>query len=165
MSNDASILPISASCSTAEICRLRSVGGRANIFGSRLNVPQLQSEAGAVGALHGAVAAGGLSTTLTSSQGLLLMIPNTYKIAGELMPCVIHVAARALASEALSILGDHQDVMAARVCGWGMLSSQSAQDCFDMALVAHQATLKARVPVLHFQDGSRTSHEINAVRP
>jgi len=163
MSDDAFIFPITPSSPMAEICELWSVGGRTNIFGSRLNVQQLQSEAGAAGALHGAVAAGGLGTTFTSSQGLLLMIPNMYKIAGELMPCVIHVAARALAGEALSIFGDHQDVMAARVCGWGMLSSQSVQDCFDMALVAHIATLKARVPIMHFQDGFRTSHEINTI--
>jgi len=163
LSDDAFIFPITPSSPMAELCELWSVSGRKNIFGSALNVQQLQSEAGAAGSLHGSVASGGLGTTFTSSQGLLLMIPNMYKIAGELMPCAIHVAARAIAGEALSIFGDHQDVMAARVCGWGMLSSQSVQDCFDLALVAHLATLKARVPIMHFQDGFRTSHEINTI--
>eukprot|EP00931_Biecheleriopsis_adriatica_P028683 TRINITY_DN1709_c0_g1_i4.p1 TRINITY_DN1709_c0_g1~~TRINITY_DN1709_c0_g1_i4.p1 ORF type:complete len:1910 (-),score=435.02 TRINITY_DN1709_c0_g1_i4:68-5407(-) len=163
MSDDAFIFPITPSSPMAEICEAWSVAGVKNVFGSRLNVQQLQSEAGAAGSLHGSVAAGGLGTTFTSSQGLLLMIPNMYKIAGELMPCVIHVAARALAGEALSIFGDHQDVMAARACGWGMLSSQTVQDCQDVALVAHLATLRARVPILHFQDGFRTSHEINTI--
>lgn len=163
MSDDAFIFPITPSSPMAEICEAWSVAGVKNIFSSRLNVQQLQSEAGAAGSLHGSVAAGGLGTTFTSSQGLLLMIPNMYKIAGELMPCVIHVAARAIAGEALSIFGDHQDVMAARACGWAMLSSQSVQDCQDMALVSHLATLKARVPIMHFQDGFRTSHEINTI--
>eukprot|EP00440_Ansanella_granifera_P049780 gb/GFBE01053950.1/.p1 GENE.gb/GFBE01053950.1/~~gb/GFBE01053950.1/.p1 ORF type:complete len:1885 (+),score=518.72 gb/GFBE01053950.1/:1-5655(+) len=163
MSDDAFIFPITPSSPMAEICEAWSVAGVKNVFGSRLNVQQLQSEAGAAGSLHGSVAAGGLGTTFTSSQGLLLMIPNMYKIAGELMPCVIHVAARAIAGEALSIFGDHQDVMAARACGWGMLSSQSVQDCQDVALVSHLATLKSRVPIMHFQDGFRTSHEINTI--
>jgi homodimeric pyruvate:ferredoxin (flavodoxin) oxidoreductase len=163
MSEDAFIFPITPSSPMAEICEAWSVAGVKNIWGGRLNVQQLQSEAGAAGALHGSVAAGGLGTTFTSSQGLLLMIPNMYKIAGELMPCVIHVAARALAGEALSIFGDHQDVMAARATGWGMLSSQCVQDCQDLALVSHIATLKSRVPIVHFQDGFRTSHEINTI--
>jgi homodimeric pyruvate:ferredoxin (flavodoxin) oxidoreductase len=163
LSENAFIFPITPSSPMAEICEMWSVKGVKDVFGGTLNVQQLQSEAGAAGALHGAVAAGGLGTTFTSSQGLLLMIPNMYKIAGELLPCVMHVAARAVAGEALSIFGDHQDVMAARACGWGMLSSQTVQDCHDMALVAHIATLKARVPIVHFQDGFRTSHEINTV--
>lgn len=163
LSDDAFIFPITPSSPMAEICEAWSVAGVKNVFGSRLNVQQLQSEAGAAGSLHGSVAAGGLGTTFTSSQGLLLMIPNMYKIAGELMPCVIHVAARALAGEALSIFGDHQDVMAARATGWGMLSCQHVQDCQDVALVAHLVTLKSRVPIMSFQDGFRTSHEINTI--
>jgi len=163
MSDDAFIFPITPSSPMAEIAEAWSVAGIKNVFGSPLNVQQLQSEAGAAGSMHGSVAAGGLGTTFTSSQGLLLMIPNMYKIAGELLPCVMHVAARALAGEALSIFGDHQDVMAARATGWGMLSSQCVQDCQDMAIVAHLATLKARVPIVHFQDGFRTSHEINTI--
>jgi homodimeric pyruvate:ferredoxin (flavodoxin) oxidoreductase len=163
MCDDAFIFPITPSSPMAEIAEAWSVAGIKNVFSSRLNVQQLQSEAGAAGSMHGSVAAGGIGTTFTSSQGLLLMIPNMYKIAGELLPCVMHVAARALAGEALSIFGDHQDVMAARATGWGMLSSQHVQDCQDMALVAHLATLKARVPIVHFQDGFRTSHEINTI--
>lgn len=124
----------------------------------------MESEAGVAGALHGALAAGALVTTFTCSQGLLLMIPNMYKIAGELIPCVLHVTARALAGHALSIFGDHQDVMAVRQTGWAMLASHSVQEAQDMALVAHLTTFKARVPFLHFFDGFRTSHEINKVR-
>jgi pyruvate/2-oxoacid:ferredoxin oxidoreductase alpha subunit len=164
MCDDAFIFPITPSSPMAEIAEAWSVAGIKNVFGSRLNVQQLQSEAGAAGAMHGSVAAGGIGTTFTSSQGLLLMIPNMYKIAGELLPCVMHVAARAIAGEALSIFGDHQDVMAARSTGWAMLSSQHVQDCQDMALVAHLATLKGRVPIVHFQDGFRTSHEINTIQ-
>mmetsp|Transcript_97806 Transcript_97806/g.276848 ORF Transcript_97806/g.276848 Transcript_97806/m.276848 type:complete len:1894 (+) Transcript_97806:108-5789(+) len=164
MSENAFIFPITPSSPMAEICEMWSVKGVKNVFGSSLNVQQLQSEAGAAGSLHGSAAVGGLPTTFTSSQGLLLMIPNMYKIAGELLPCVMHVAARSLASSALSIFGDHQDVMAARATGWGMLSSQCVQDCHDLALVAHLATLRARVPIVHFQDGFRTSHEINTIQ-
>ena len=123
----------------------------------------MESEAGVAGALHGALAAGAMATTFTCSQGLLLMIPNMYKIAGELIPCVLHVTARAIAGHALSIFGDHQDVMAVRQTGWAMLASHSVQEAQDMALVAHLATYKARVPFVHFFDGFRTSHEINKV--
>src|SRR5690554_3069688 len=123
----------------------------------------MQSEAGAAGAVHGALLTGALATTFTASQGLLLMIPNMYKIAGELLPAVIHVAARTVATHALSIFGDHSDVMAARQTGWAMLASNSAQEAHDMAAIAHAATLRARVPFLHFFDGFRTSHEITPV--
>ena len=120
----------------------------------------MQSEAGAAGAIHGALQAGSLTTTFTASQGLLLMIPNMYKIAGELTSTVFHVAARSLAAQALSIFGDHSDVMAARATGWAMLASNSVQEAQDFALIAQAATLKARVPFLHFFDGFRTSHEV-----
>jgi pyruvate-ferredoxin/flavodoxin oxidoreductase len=126
-------------------------------------VTEMESEAGVAGALHGALAAGSLATTFTSSQGLLLMIPNMYKISGELMPCVLHVAARALAQHALSIFGDHQDAMAVRQTGWSMISSCSVQEAQDLALVSHLATLAGSVPIVHFFDGFRTSHEINKV--
>jgi pyruvate-ferredoxin/flavodoxin oxidoreductase len=128
-------------------------------------VVELQSEAGAAGVLHGAVLKGALATTFTASQGLLLMIPNMFKIAGELAPTVIHVAARTIATHALSIFGDHSDVMAARPSGWAMLASSSVQEAHDMAAVAHAATLASRVPFLHFFDGFRTSHEVAKIRP
>ena len=126
-------------------------------------VVEMQSEAGAAGTLHGALQAGALATTFTASQGLLLMLPNMFKIAGELTPAVIHVAARAVATHALSIFGDHSDVMAARSTGFAMLASSSVQEAHDFALVAHAATLRSRVPFLHFFDGFRTSHEINTI--
>src|ERR1019366_182691 len=122
-----------------------------------------QSEAGAAGAVHGARQKGALATTFTASQGLLLMIPNMFKIAGELTPAVIHVAARTVATHALSIYGDHSDVMHARTTGWAMLAASSVQETHDFALVAHAATLRARVPFLHFFDGFRTSHEIDKI--
>ncbi len=137
--------------------------GRANIWGTVPRVAELQSEAGAAGALHGAIQAGALATTFTASQGLLLMIPNMYKIAGELTPAVIHVAARTIATHALSIFGDHSDVMAARSTGFALLASNSVQEAQDMALVAHAATLESRIPFLHFFDGFRTSHEISKI--
>ena len=124
---------------------------------------EMQSEAGAAGAVHGSLAAGALTTTFTASQGLLLMIPNMYKISGELLPCVFHVSARALAAHALSIFGDHADVMACRQTGFAMLASNSVQEAMDMALVAHLSTLKANVPFLHFFDGFRTSHEVQKI--
>jgi pyruvate-ferredoxin/flavodoxin oxidoreductase len=139
--------------------------GRCNIFGTVPTVVEMQSEGGAAGTLHGALQAGALSTTFTASQGLLLMIPNMFKIAGELTPAVIHVAARAIATQALSIFGDHSDVMAARVTGFAMLCSCSVQEASDFALVAHAATLEARIPFLHFFDGFRTSHEVNKIFP
>ena len=128
-----------------------SAQGRTNLWGSVPNVVQMQSEAGAAGAVHGALQAGSLCTTFTASQGLLLMIPEMYKIAGELLPFVMHVTARSLAAQALSIFGDHSDVMAVRSTGFAMLSSSSVQEAQDMALVAHAATLMSRVPFLHFQ--------------
>merc|ERR1719326_1920609 len=163
MSDDAFIFPITPSSPMAELAEAWSSQGLLNCFGQPLNVKQLQAEGGAAGAVHGSVAMGGLSTTFTASQGLLLMIPNMYKIAGELSPCVFHVAARAIASEALSIFGDHQDVMAVRQTGWAMLSAHTVQQCHDLPLVAHLATLKARVPFVSFFDGFRTSHEMNMV--
>ncbi len=139
--------------------------GRRNIFGTVPTVVEMQSEGGAAGTLHGALQAGALGTTFTASQGLLLMIPNLYKIAGELTPTVIHVAARTIATHALSIFGDHSDVMAARATGFAMLCSCSVQEASDFALIAHSATLEARIPFLHFFDGFRTSHEVNKIFP
>ena len=134
--------------------------GEKNIWGTVPKVIEMQSEGGAAGALHGALQAGALGTTFTASQGLLLMIPNMYKIAGELTPTVIHVAARAIAAQALSIFGDHQDAMATRQTGFALLSSNSVQEAMDLALIAHAATLESRIPFLHFFDGFRTSHEV-----
>jgi pyruvate-ferredoxin/flavodoxin oxidoreductase len=139
--------------------------GRRNVFGTVPTVVEMQSEGGAAGTLHGALQAGALGTTFTASQGLLLMIPNLYKIAGELTPTVIHVAARTIATHALSIFGDHSDVMAARATGFAMLCSCSVQEASDFAMIAHAATLEARIPFLHFFDGFRTSHEVNKIFP
>src|ERR1043165_6414953 len=139
--------------------------GKANLWGLVPRVMEMQSEGGAAGALHGALTTGALATTFTASQGLLLMIPNLYKIAGELTPAVIHVAARALATQALSIFGDHGDVMAVRATGVAMLASGSVQEAMDLALVAHAATLASRVPFLHFFDGFRPSCEVAKVEP
>ena len=127
------------------------------------HVIEMQSEGGAAGAVHGALQTGALTTTFTASQGLLLMIPNMYKIAGELTSTVFHIAARSIAAQALSIYGDHQDVMAARQTGWAMLSSGSVQEAHDLAAISHAATLKARIPFLHFFDGFRTSHEVTKI--
>ena len=157
------IYPITPSSPMGELSDAWSCAGRPNVWGSVPTVVEMQSEAGAAGALHGAVTTGSLGTTFTSSQGLLLMIPNMYKIAGELTPAVIHVAARALATHALSIFGDHSDVMATRQTGWGMLASCSVQEAHDLACVAHAATLESRVPFVHFFDGFRTSHEIQKI--
>ena len=137
--------------------------GRENIWGAVPTVIEMQSEGGAAGTLHGALQAGALGTTFTASQGLLLMIPNMYKIAGELTPTVIHVAARALATHALSIFGDHSDVMAARATGFALLCSNSVQEAGDFALIAQAAALESRIPFLHFFDGFRTSHEVNKI--
>jgi pyruvate-ferredoxin/flavodoxin oxidoreductase len=137
--------------------------GKKNLFGKEVLVAEMQSEGGAAGALHGALSAGAFCSTFTASQGLLLMIPNMYKIAGELMPCVFHVSSRSLASHALSIFGDHQDVMATRATGFAILSSNSVQEVMDLALVAHLATIRGSIPFLHFFDGFRTSHEIQKV--
>ena len=157
------IYPITPSSPMGEVADEYSARGKTNIWGTIPQVVELQSEGGAAGAVHGALTTGALSSTFTASQGLLLMIPNMYKIAGELTSTVFHVAARALATSALSIFGDHQDVMACRQTGWAMLSSNSVQEVMDMALIAHTATLEARVPFLHFFDGFRTSHEIQKI--
>jgi pyruvate-ferredoxin/flavodoxin oxidoreductase len=137
---------------------------RCNLWGAVPAVVEMQSEAGAAGALHGALQAGALATSFTASQGLLLMIPNMFRIAGELLPCVLHVAARAVATHALSIFGDQSDVMAVRSTGWALLASNSVQEAHDLALVAHAATLAARLPFVHFFDGFRTSHEVAKIR-
>jgi pyruvate-ferredoxin/flavodoxin oxidoreductase len=158
-----SIYPITPASPMAEHCDDWAAAGRPNLWGKVPDVVEMQSEAGAAGALHGALQKGALATTFTASQGLLLMIPNMFKIAGELTPAVIHVAARTVATHALSIFGDHSDVMHARTTGWAMLAAGSVQEAHDFALVAHAATLRARVPFLHFFDGFRTSHEINKI--
>src|SRR6202050_1567878 len=157
------IYPITPSSPMGESSDAWSSVGQKNIWGSVPKVVEMQSEAGAAGALHGALQAGALGTTFTSSQGLMLMYPNMYKIAGELTPTVIHVAARAIAASALSIFGDHQDAMAARPTGFALLSSNSVQEAMDLALIAHAATLESRIPFLHFFDGFRTSHEVNKI--
>ena len=134
-----------------------------NIFGDTVKVTEMQSEAGAAGAVHGSLAAGALTTTYTASQGLLLMIPNMFKIAGELLPCVIHVSARNVASHALNIFGEHSDVYACRQTGFAMMAESNQQEIMDLGAVAHLATIKGRVPVLNFFDGFRTSHEIQKI--
>ena len=159
----AAIYPITPSSTMAELVDEWSAAGQKNMFGERVKVVEMQSEAGAAGALHGSLQAGALTTTFTASQGLLLMIPNMYKIAGELLPAVFHVSARALASHALSIFGDHQDVMATRQTGFAMLATGSVQEVMDLAGVAHLVAIKSRVPFVHFFDGFRTSHEIQKV--
>ncbi|MDE6474178.1 MAG: pyruvate:ferredoxin (flavodoxin) oxidoreductase [Clostridia bacterium] len=163
MSEVAAIYPITPSSPMAENCDEWATAGRKNIFGQVLKLAEMQSEAGAAGAVHGSLMAGALTTTFTASQGLLLMIPNMYKIAGELTPCVFHVSARALAYHALNIFGDHSDVMACRQTGFAMLCSNSVQEVMDLALVSHLATLKAKVPFIHFFDGFRTSHEVSKI--
>jgi pyruvate-ferredoxin/flavodoxin oxidoreductase len=159
----AAIYPITPSSTMAEYVDEWAANGRKNIFGETVQVQEMQSEAGAAGAMHGALQAGTLANTFTASQGLLLMVPNMYKVAGELLPGVYHVSARALASHALSIFGDHQDVMAVRQTGCAMLATGSVQEVMDLAAVAHLATIKTRVPFVHFFDGFRTSHEIQKV--
>ena len=159
----AAIYPITPSSTMAEYVDEWAASGRKNIFGETVKVVEMQSEAGAAGAVHGSLQGGALTTTFTASQGLLLMIPNMYKIAGELLPCVFHVSARALAAPALSIFGDHQDVMAARQTGFAMLASGSVQEVMDLAGIAHLIAIKSRVPFMHFFDGFRTSHEIQKI--
>ncbi|MGN0499243.1 MAG: pyruvate:ferredoxin (flavodoxin) oxidoreductase [Acutalibacteraceae bacterium] len=159
----AAIYPITPSSVMADESDKYAAAGRKNIFGREVQITEMQSEAGAAGAVHGSLAAGALTTTYTASQGLLLMIPNMYKIAGELLPGVIHVSARALASHALSIFGDHSDIYACRQTGYAMLCSNSPQEVMDLAAVAHLAAIKGRVPFLHFFDGFRTSHEIQKI--
>ncbi len=159
----AAIYPITPSSNMAQNVDEWAAAGKKNLFGQTVLVSELQSEAGAAGAVHGSLQAGALTTTFTASQGLLLMIPNMYKIAGELLPCVFHVSARALAAQALSIFGDHQDVMAVRQTGFAMLASGSVQEVMDLGGIAHLATIKSRVPFLHFFDGFRTSHEVQKI--
>ena len=157
------IYPITPSSAMGEWADQWSSENKKNIWGTTPLVVEMQSEAGAAGAVHGALQTGSLTTTFTASQGLMLMLPNMYKIAGELTSTVFHVSARSLAAQALSIFGDHQDVMAARATGWAMLCSNSVQEVMDFALIAHAATLKARVPILHFFDGFRTSHQVDKI--
>ena len=159
----AAIYPITPSSTMAEYVDEWAAQGQKNMFGETVKVVEMQSEAGAAGAVHGSLQSGALTSTFTASQGLLLMIPNMYKIAGELLPGVFHVSARALAAQSLSIFGDHQDVMATRQTGFAMLATSSVQEVMDLAGVAHIVALKARVPFLHFFDGFRTSHEIQKV--
>jgi pyruvate-ferredoxin/flavodoxin oxidoreductase len=162
-SDVAAIYPITPSSPMAEVCDEWAANGRKNLFGQTVKIAEMQSEAGAAGAVHGSLAAGAFTSTFTASQGLLLMIPNMYKIAGELIPSVFHVSARALAAHALSIFGDHADINACRQTGFALLASNSVQEVMDLALVAHLATIESRVPFLHFFDGFRTSHEVQKI--
>ena len=157
------IYPITPSSPMGEYADAWSAVGVKNLWGTIPEVIEMQSEGGAAGAIHGALQTGSLATTFTASQGLLLMIPNMYKIAGELTPFVMHVAARSLAAQGLSIFGDHSDVMSVRATGFAFLSSNSVQEAMDMALIAQAATLESRIPILHFFDGFRTSHEVAKV--
>jgi pyruvate-ferredoxin/flavodoxin oxidoreductase len=158
------IYPITPSSTMGELADQWAAEGKTNIWGTVPHVVEMQSEGGAAGAVHGALQTGALTTTFTASQGLLLMIPNMFKIAGELTPAVFHVAARAIATQALSIFGDHSDVMAARMTGWAMLCSSSVQEAHDLALIAQNATLASRLPFVHFFDGFRTSHEVSRIQ-
>ena len=164
LSEVCAIYPITPSSTMAEMVEQWSSEGKLNIFGDSVLVKEMQSEAGVSGAIHGALSLGAVATTFTSSQGLLLMIPNMYKIAGECLPCVIHVSARAIATHSLSIFGDHSDVMAVRSTGFNILSSSSVQECYDMALACHILTLKTSIPIIHFFDGFRTSHEVQKIQ-
>jgi pyruvate-ferredoxin/flavodoxin oxidoreductase len=159
----AAIYPITPSSTMAELADAWAANGLKNIFGQVVDVIEMQSEAGAAGAVHGSLAAGALTTTFTASQGLLLMIPNMYKIAGELLPGVFHVSARAIAGHALSIFGDHSDVMAVRQTGFALLASGSVQEIMDLGSIAHLSAIKSRVPFLHFFDGFRTSSEVQKI--
>ena len=159
----AAIYPITPSSVMAEVTDQWAAKNQNNLFGQPVKVAEMQSEAGAAGTVHGSLSAGALTTTYTASQGLLLMIPNMYKIAGELLPCVIHVSARCVASHALKIFGDHSDVYACRQTGFAMLCASNVQEVMDLGAVAHLSTIKGRVPVLHFFDGFRTSHEIQKI--
>ena len=162
-SDVAAIYPITPSSPMAEVADEWGAQGRKNLFGQKVRIAEMQSEGGAAGAVHGSLAAGALTTTFTASQGLLLMIPNMYKISGEMLPGVFHVTARALAAHSLSIFGDHSDVMGARQTGFAMLASASVQEVMDLALVAHLSAIKASLPFVHFFDGFRTSHEIQKI--
>src|SRR5215470_10505808 len=164
LSEAIAIFPITPSSPMAEVCDEWASRGKTNLWGVIPEIAEMQSEGGAAGAVHGALQAGALSTTFTASQGLLLMIPNMYKIAGELSPFVMHVTARTLATHALSIFGDHSDVMACRQTGFAMLCANSVQEAHDFAAVAHAATLESRIPFLHYFDGFRTSHEVSKIK-
>src|SRR5215469_1798693 len=157
------IYPITPSSAMGEWADQWASEGLANVWGTVPHVIEMQSEGGAAGAVHGALQTGALATTFTASQGLLLMIPNMNKIAGELTPAAFHVSARTLATHALSIFGDHSDVMFCRTTGWALLCSNSVQEAMDLALIAHAASLETRIPFLHFFDGFRTSHEVNKI--
>src|SRR5437667_733128 len=163
LSDVIAIYPITPSSPMGEWADQWAAEGKPNLWGTVPRVIEMQSEGGAAGAIHGALQTGALATTFTASQGLLLMIPNMYKIAGELTPTVFHVAARSLAAQGLSIFGDHADVMATRATGFALLASNSVQEAQDLALIAHAATLEARIPFLHFFDGFRTSNEIDKI--
>ena len=159
----AAIYPITPSSVMAEHIDEWAAAGRKNLFGQTVKVAEMQSEGGAAGAVHGSLMSGALTTTFTASQGLLLMIPNMYKIAAENLPCVMHVSARALATHALSIFGDHSDVMACRGTGFAMLASSNPQEVMDLAAVAHLSAIEGSASFLHFFDGFRTSHEIQKI--
>ncbi|HBY71660.1 MAG TPA: pyruvate:ferredoxin (flavodoxin) oxidoreductase, partial [Lachnospiraceae bacterium] len=159
----AAIYPITPSSVMAEVTDKWAASGKKNIFGQEVKVVEMQSEAGAAGTVHGSLAAGALTTTFTASQGLLLMIPNLYKFAGELLPGVLNVSARAVASHALSIFGDHSDIYACRQTGCAMLCSTNPQEVMDLTPAAHLAAIKGRVPFINFFDGFRTSHEIQKI--
>ncbi|HEX7577191.1 MAG TPA: pyruvate:ferredoxin (flavodoxin) oxidoreductase, partial [Verrucomicrobiae bacterium] len=157
------IYPITPSSPIAEWCDQWASEGKKNLWGTIPGIVEMQSEGGAVGAVHGMLQTGSMSTTFTASQGLLLMIPNMFKIAGELLPTVFHVTARTVATHALSIFGDHSDVMACRSTGWGMIAANSVQETMDFALISQAATLRSRLPFIHFFDGFRTSHEVSKI--
>ena len=163
LSDVAALYPITPSSSMGEVADEWAAQGRKNIFGQQVLIRELQSEAGAAGAVHGSLAAGALTSTFTASQGLLLMVPNLYKIAGELLPGVFHVSARAIATHALSIFGDHSDVMACRQIGTALLANASVQEVLDLGLVAHLSAIDGSLPFINFFDGFRTSHEIQKV--
>src|SRR6478736_6565300 len=157
------IYPITPSSTMAEAADAWAADSRHNLWGTVPAVVEKQSEGGAAGAVHGALLAGGLATTFTASQGLLLMIPNMFKIAGELLPAVFHVSARTVATHALSIFGDHSDIMTCRSTGWGMLGAASVQETMDFALISQIASWRSRLPFIHFFDGFRTSHEVSKI--
>ena len=157
------IYPITPSSPIAEICDAKTAAGQVNIWGSVPKVSEMQSEGGVAGAVHGSLTTGALATTISASQGLLLIIPNMYKIAGELTPTVFHITARSLACQGLSIFGDHSDVMVARATGFAMLCSKNVQESMDFALISQTATLESRIPFMHFFDGFRTSHEVQKI--
>ena len=159
----AAIYPITPSSLMGELADSWAAQGRKNLFGQKLDVMEMQSEAGAAGAVHGSLSAGALTTTFTASQGLMLMLPNMHKIAGEMLPTVFHVSARSLACQSLSIFGDHSDVMSARNTGFALVAAGSVQETMDLAVVAHLASLKSKVPFLSFFDGFRTSNEVQKV--